>query len=307
MYNRRKFLQQSGTAAFATMMLSNKSLASLFANEHAIGIQLFTFFNTMDNDVQGTLKKIADIGYKEIESAFNKQSGYYGMKPKEFASYLNSIGLTWVSHHVLGAPFKLPPGTKLPAGADGKPMTIPPMRNLKENMQELVDEAAEGGVEFLVCANIPITTMDEIKSSIDILNKTGEACKKAGISFAYHNHDAEFKEVEGQKPYDMFLKQTDPQLVKMELDIAWAIKGGTDVITLFENNQGRFPLWHVKDLDSSYENIVPVGSGAIDYKKIFASGNTAGMKHFFIEHDFPKDAFASVTESYNYLHNVLKV
>lgn len=307
MYNRRKFLQQSGAAAFATMFLSDKTFASSFDEKHAIGIQLFTFFETMDNDVEGTLKKIADIGYKEIESAFSKKPGYYGMKPKEFASYLNSIGLLWVSHHVLGAPFKLPPGTKLPAGTDGKPMTIPPMRNLKENMQELVDEAAESGVAFLVCANTPIATMDEIKSSIDVLNKTGEACKKAGIAFAYHNHDAEFKEVEGQKPYDLFLKQTDPQLVKMELDIAWAIKGGADVMALFQNNQGRFPLWHVKDLDASRQNILPVGSGAIDYKKIFAAANVAGMKHIFIEHDFPKDAFASIRESYNYLHNVLKV
>jgi sugar phosphate isomerase/epimerase len=93
----------------------------------------------------------------------------------------------------------------------------------------------------------------------------------------------------------------------MELDIAWAIKGGADVIALFQNNQDRFPLWHVKDLDASHENIMPVGSGTIDYKKIFAAANVAGMKHIFIEHDFPKDAFASVSESYNYLHNVLKV
>ena len=94
---------------------------------------------------------------------------------------LNSIGLAWKSHHVMGAPFKLRPGAKMPTGADGKPITIPPMRNLRDNMQELVDEAAEGGVEFFVCASTPITTLDEIKSSAAILNKTDEACKKAGI------------------------------------------------------------------------------------------------------------------------------
>lgn len=126
---------------------------------------MFTFFNSIDDDVAGTLKKVAAVGYKEIESAFSKKAGYYGMKPKEFNAFLKDLGLGWKSHHVLGAPFKLPPGAKMPAGADGKPITIPPMRNLKDNMQELVDEAAEGGVEFLVCANTPITTLAEINES----------------------------------------------------------------------------------------------------------------------------------------------
>ncbi len=88
------------------------------------------------------------------------------MKPKEFASMLSDLGLSWKSHHVLGAPFKLPPAAKLPTGPDGKPISIPPMRNLRDDYQQLVDEAAEGGVEYLVCANTPITTMDDIKSSI---------------------------------------------------------------------------------------------------------------------------------------------
>ncbi|MEP6845953.1 MAG: sugar phosphate isomerase/epimerase [Panacibacter sp.] len=303
MYSRRKFLQNSGALALGGMVLSGSAKAFFNGKaRHPIGLQLFTFFNEIDNDVEGTLKKIAGVGYKEIESAFSKKGAYYGMKPKEFASYLTSIGLAWKSHHVLGAPFKMPPGAKMPAGADGKPITIPPMRNLQNNMQELVDEAAEGGVEFLVCANTPINTLDDIKSSIEVLNKTDEACKKAGIGFAYHNHDAEFHAVDGQVPYDMFLSQTKMQ---MELDLAWAIKGGKDPVELFKQNPGRFPLWHVKDLDASRENILPVGSGTIDYKRIFAAANTAGMKHFFVEHDMPKDAMASITASYAYLTKML--
>ena len=214
-----------------------------------VGLQLFTFFSSIDDDVNGTLKKIAAIGYKEIESAFSKKGGFYGMKPKEFAA-LAVLGMSWKSHHVIGAPFKMPPGAKMPAGADGKPMTIPPMKNLKENMQELVDQVAEGGVEFLVCANTPITSLDEVKGSIEVLNKTDEACKKAGIGFCYHNHDAEFKAVDGQIPYELFLSQTK---MKMELDLAWAIKGGKDPVELFKQNPGRFPLWHVKDLDQRNE------------------------------------------------------
>lgn len=303
MYNRRKFLQNSGALMLGGMALTGTAKA-FFGEKamHPIGLQLFTFFNEIDNDVEGILRKIAGVGYKEIESAFSKKGGYYGMKPKEFASYLTSIGLSWKSHHVLGAPFKMPPGAKMPAGADGKPIVIPPMRNLKDNMQELVDEAAEGGVPYLVCANTPINTLDDIKSSIEVLNKTDEACKKAGIGFAYHNHDAEFHTVEGQVPYEMFLSQTKMQ---MELDLAWATKGGKDPVELFRQHPGRFPLWHVKDLDAARENILPVGSGTIDYKRIFDAASTAGMKHFFIEHDMPKDALASITASYAYLSKML--
>jgi sugar phosphate isomerase/epimerase len=283
-----------------------KFLTSLFTgiNKPEPGVQLFTFFNVIDNDVTGTLQKIADLGYKNIESAFSKKGGYYGMKPKEFAATLKDMGMSWKSHHVLGAPFKMPPNTKPPAGPDGKPITIPPMKNLRDNYQELIDEAAEGGVTYLVCASTPINTLDDIKSSIAVLNKAAEAAQKAGLQFAYHNHDAEFKTVDGVVPYELFLSETNPELVKMELDLAWSIKGGTDPVALFQKHPGRFPLWHVKDLDAERKTILPVGKGNIDFKRIFSAASTAGMKNYFVEHDMPADAFASVKESIQNLKNI---
>lgn len=300
---RKEFLQTSSAVFFGTMLLQN-NLASLLrtSKDKMVGLQLFTFFNVIDDDVQGTLKKIAAVGYKEIESAFSKKGGYYGMKPKEFASLLKDMGMSWKSHHVLGAPFKLPPGAKMPAGADGKPISIPPMRNLRDDMQELVDEAAEGGVEFLVCASTPINTLDDIKSSIEVLNKTDEACKKAGVKFAYHNHDAEFRAVEGQIPYEMFLSQTK---MLMELDLAWATKGDKDPVELFKQHPGRFPLWHVKDLDKEMKNVLPVGEGVIDYKRLFEAASASGMKHFFVEHDMPKDPLASIKTSFDHINKIL--
>jgi sugar phosphate isomerase/epimerase len=304
MQNRKQFLQTAATLSVGSMVFSNTSFAALLNKKKypPAGLQLFTFFNEIDADVPGTLKKIAAVGYKEIESAFSKKGGYYGMKPKEFAAMLRNMGMRWKSHHVLGAPFKLPPGAKMPTDADGKPITIPPMKNLKENMQQLVDEAAEGGIKFLVCASTPITTLDDVKVSIEVLNKTDEACKKAGISFAYHNHDAEFRAVEGQIPYELFLTQTT---MKMELDLAWATKGGKDPVDLFKQHPGRFPLWHVKDLDAKHETVLPLGEGTIDYKRIFDAASTAGLKHFFIEHDMPKNPLASITSSFNYLSKML--
>ena len=267
-----------------------------------MGLQLFTFFNEIDNDVEGTLKKISEFGYKEIESAFSRKGGYYGMKPKEFAKFLKDNGMSWKAHHVLGAPFKMPANAKPPTGPDGKPISIPPMRNLRDNMQELIDEVAEGEVDYLVCANTPIGTLDEVKSSIEVLNKTDEACKKSRVKLAYHNHDAEFRPVEGQIPYELFLSQTKMQ---MELDLAWATKGGKDPVELFKQNPGRFPLWHVKDLDKEFKTILPVGEGSIDFKRIFDAADKSGMKHFFVEHDMPKDALASIKSSYAYLEKML--
>ena len=305
MLSRRNFLKQSSMVSLGGLMLPKLPL-SFFTDKNlpAPGLQLFTFFNVIDNDVKGTLQQIADAGYKNIESAFSKKSGYYGMKPKEFAAMLKDMGMSWKAHHVLGAPFKLPPGAKLPTGPDGKPITIPPMKNLRDNYQELVDDAAEGGIDFLVCANTPITNLEEIKSSIAVLNKTAEAAKKAGLQFAYHNHDAEFRTVDGVVPYDLFLSETDSQLVKMELDLAWATKGDADPVALFEKHPGRFPLWHVKDLDAERKTVLPVGDGTIDFKRIFKAASTAGLKYYFVEHDMPTDPFASVKES---IQNLKKI
>jgi len=294
MQNRRNFIR-NGAGLVAGSLAIPSFARSLFKSSYPPpGIQLYTFFNVIDADVDGTLKRIAEIGYVEIESAFSKKGGYYGYTVKQFSALLKSLGLNWKSHHVLGAPFKLPPGTKMPLGADGKPISIGKVRNLRDNMQELVDEAAEGGVEYLVCANTPINTTDDIKSSIEVLNKTDAACKKAGVRFAFHNHDAEFHSVEGNTPYKMFLADTQ---VKMELDLAWATKGGQDPVELFNQHPGRFPLWHVKDLDSAYQNILPVGSGTIDFKRIFAASETAGLQYYFIEHDMPKDPWDSIQKS----------
>lgn len=303
--NRRSFLLQSSKVSIGGLLLTTE-LPMLFspAASPAPGLQLFTFFSSIDDDVKGTLSKIAAIGYKNIESAFSRKGGYYGMKPKEFADLLKNMGMSWKSHHVLGAPFKLPPNAKPPVDAAGKPITIPAMKNLRDNYQELVEEAASGGVEYLVCANTPISSVEDLKTSIDTLNKAGEAASKAGIQFAYHNHDAEFKAVAGKIPYDLFLSETDPKNVKMELDVAWAVKGGVDPVLLFKKHPGRFPLWHIKDLDASREKILPLGEGTIDFKPVFDAATTAGMKYYFIEHDMPSDALKSITTSFGNLKKV---
>lgn len=307
MIHRRTFLQKASTTALGTLLLGNRLLAmdnSSGVPMPGAGLQLFTLFGVLENDLSGNLQKIAEIGYTEIESAFSPKPGMYGLPPKQFASLLKDMGMHWRSHHVLGAPFKPPPGFKMPTGADGKPISMPPMKNLRDNYQELVDMAAEGGINYLVCANTPIGSIDEIKRSIEVLNKSGEAAKKAGLLFAYHNHDAEFKSVEGIVPYDLILMETDKDLVKMELDLGWTMKAGKDPVDLFRANPGRFHLWHVKDLDANNEKVVELGKGHFSYKKIFEAAKKAGMQYYFVEQDGAPNPLVNIKTSIEYLKNM---
>jgi sugar phosphate isomerase/epimerase len=307
MNSRRKFLKNSGSMLLGGLVTSKYADAFFKSNAmHPAGLQLFTLFTTFDKDVPGTLKQISAIGYKEIESAFSMKGDFYGMKPKEFAALVKESGMSWQSHHVLGAPFKMPPGgIRMPGADTTKRFNPPPMKNLKENHQQLVDEVAEGGVNYLVCSSIPLGTSDEIKEAIVILNKSGEACKKAGITLCYHNHIHEFENVNGQIPYHVLLSQINPDMLKMELDLGWASNAGVDPVDLFSKHPGRFPLWHVKDMNKNSKQPTEVGNGYIDFKRIFAHADTAGMKHFFIEQDGAPKPLENIATSFNNLNKIL--
>jgi sugar phosphate isomerase/epimerase len=298
---------------------------SLFPSAAArpIGIQLFTLFKPMNEDPKGTLEKVAAVGYKEIESAFNLRGGYYGYSAKEFRKLVNDLGMTWRAHHAGGAPFRprpaaasaagSPPSNGAAQGGEQRPARpaidfskMPPMLNLRDNYQELVDQAVEGGLSYLVCSSTPVSNLDEINKSIEVFQKTGEACKKAGIGFAYHNHSTEFDAVEGGKtPYELILSQTDKDLVKMELDLAWAYKAGKDPVALFKEQPGRFPLWHIKDMKADKSTITEVGNGGVDFKTTFAAAKTAGLKYIFVEQDMAPNGIESITTSYNNLKSLL--
>jgi len=245
-----------------------------------------------------------------LESAGSQKGNFYGYKPKEFAAMVKDAGMTWRSAHVGGAPFKIEQIMRMAKTADDsariqkimdKYKDAPKPLNLTDNYQELADNAAEGGISYLVCSSIPVGTLDEIKAAVDIFSKTGEACKKVGVQFAYHNHTTEFDDVEGHRPFDYILSNTDKDLVKMELDLAWATKAKQDPVQLFKMHPGRFPLWHVKDLDKTTMQPAEVGSGIVDFKAIFDNAKESGMKYFFVEQDGAPQPLQNVTNSYNYL------
>ena len=308
MQNRRDFIKNSGTLALSSLILPNFA-DTIFDPKKVknFGVQLYTTMSVIDKDVEGTLKQIAAIGYKEIESAFSMKGGYYGMKPKEFAKLIADLGMSWQAHHVIGAPFNRPapkPTTDGSAAAPAAPAR-PAMKNLLNDTQQIMDEAAEGGVKYVVCASIPVNKMEEVKLSLEILQKAGEAAKKAGLTFVFHNHTAEFEMIDGQRPFDMMASQISADLLKFELDLAWATKAGVDIPALFKKHPNRFPLFHVKDLNKENQKPVEVGAGYIDFKPIFAAAKTAGVKHFFIEQDGAPSPVENLKTSFNNLTKMM--
>jgi len=255
------------------------------------GLQLYTVRNLLEKDLRGTLQKIAAIGYKNMESAAGSKGHYYGLKPKEFTRLLSDMGMKLRSSHVV-------------VGAVGSKSTTETLQN---DLQKLVDMAAEAGQEYLTCAYLSPEerkTIDQYKSYVELFNKADEVCKKAGVKFAYHNHDFEFQKLDGQVPYHLLLSQTK---VKMELDLYWAVKSGNDPLALFKKYPGRFDMWHVKDMDKTEKKFfTEVGNGVIDFKPIFAAAKTAGLKYYFVEQDqTPGNPMESITTSYKNLTKIL--
>ncbi len=314
---RRKFIQ-SGAFAFSGLLLAKSVNSEIFSGKKTsqhVGLQLYTLGDLMTTDAKGTLQKLAAIGYKELESAGSQKGNFYGYKPNELAAMIKDAGMTWRSAHVGGAPFTTANVMKMAKTAEDSARIqkrmerfkdMPKSLNLKENHQELADAAAEGGINYLVCSSIPVSTLDEIKTAVEVFNKSGEACKKAGVQFAYHNHTSEFDDVEGHRPFDYILSNTDKDLVKMELDLAWATKAKQDPVELFKLHPGRYPLWHVKDLDKNTMNPAEVGTGVVDFKRIFDNAKESGMKYFFVEQDGAPQPLQNVTNSYNYLAKMLR-
>jgi sugar phosphate isomerase/epimerase len=283
--DRRTFL---GTMTAATLLSRRLGFAADDHKIEKIGLQLYTVRDLMKKDFDDTLAKVAAIGYKEVEFA-----GYFDHSPKDVRAAVDRHGLTAPSAHI-------------------------EYKNLGEKFPEVIDAAKVIGHEYLVNPWIDEEIRkqpDGWKQAAETFNRAGEACKKASIQFAYHNHWFEFLPVNGKLPYDLLLTDCDPNLVKMELDLCWITVGGQDPLRYFDRYPGRFPLVHVKDVKrvppvtaggaqdfgSSMKDMTEVGSGIIDWKKIFAQSDKAGIKHYFVEHDNPKKPLESIKKSYDYL------
>lgn len=294
MTSRRSFLKTTSLAS-AGLLLAPR----IFAYDHKyIGLQLYTVRDAMASDPIGTLARVARIGFNSVEGAtYTGSQKFYGMDAKAFASVLKQNGLIIPSAH-----YRL--GLEKPSGAEVKGTML-------HDWDKAVDDAAAVGIKHMVCAYLSADergNIDHYKRLAADFNKAAETCKKAGIQFCYHNHDFEFEEQDGQLPMKILLDNTDKNLVKMELDLYWVHKAKHDPVALFNKYPGRFPLWHVKDMNNATDQaFAEVGSGIIDFKKIFAHAKKAGLQYFFVEQDkCPGSPFDSITKSYNYIkHNLV--
>ncbi|MBH8557266.1 sugar phosphate isomerase/epimerase family protein [Hymenobacter negativus] len=292
MNSRRNFLTSAALLS-AGLLVSPALLArDKGYNKKYIGLQLYTVRDAMAKDPAGTLARLAEMGYNSLEGAtYTGSQKFYGMTPQAFAALLKQNGLIMPSSH-----YRL--GEEQMNGA-------PAMGTMLHEWDRAVDDAAAAGVKYMVCAYLSEAergNLDHYKYVADQLHKAGERCQKAGIQLCYHNHDFEFVAQNGKLPYDLLLA-TDPKLVKMELDLYWATKAGHDPLTLFKQHPGRFPLWHVKDMNKAApHSFTEVGNGSIDFKKIFAHANEAGLQYFFVEQDItPGSPFDSAAKSLAYI------
>lgn len=246
-----------------------------------IGLQTYTLnflFNAKDANTVDVLKQIAAIGVKELETATGTPEGlYYGHKPKEFAKMVNDQGLKWIGNHYQGLPRQ--------AANTG---TTNRRINLRDDLQQIVDDSAAGGCSWVICSSSAESNMDEIKRTTEIFARSGELSAAQKMKFAYHNHQSEFTKIDGVSAYDYVLGQTNKDQVFMEVDLAWATEAGMDPVEMFKQYPGRFPLWHVKDIDRSSKRPCPVGQGKVDFKRIFEQSALSGVQHTFIEQDGAK-------------------
>ena len=293
--NRRTFI----SASIAASVVASRPTWAADTSHHIdrIGLQLYTVRDAMKTDFEGAIAKVAAIGYKEVEFA-----GYFDHSPKDIRTILDKNGLAAPSCHV---------------GYDV----------VEKKWPETLEAAKIVGHRYIICPWIDEKQRAEPggwRRAADLFNRAGEASKKAGIQFGYHNHSFEFEPAQslgGKLPYDFLLDETSPRLVKMEMDLCWISVAGKDPLAYFDKYHGRFPLVHVKDwvkdasAPSAYQGamgqsvefrgrMADVGQGSIDWKNLFAHSAKAGIKHYFVENDDPKSPFDDIKISFSYLHNL---
>ena len=300
---RREFLKASASGALGAFIIPGEiwknsgmtSTTPLVPDEdiRGLGLQLYTIRDAMAKDVPGSLEKVAKTGYRYLELADYNRGKFYGYEPAEFKRLAASMGLECISSH---------------ASVDSRGVT-------QEEAKKMADDHAKLGVKYCIhpyVAEGDRKTIARYQALVADWNMVGRVMKENGIQFGYHNHNFEFDTVQGKIPYtDIFLAELDKEYVTMELDLFWAIKAGQDPVSLFKKYPGRFKLFHMKDMytreapfyDVSSNDFAPVGAGVVDFRKILASADVAGMQYMFVEQDNTRDGkpFDAIQESFTNL------
>jgi sugar phosphate isomerase/epimerase len=313
--NRRQFL--ASTACFAAAAGVGGGLAESTSADPLglpLGIQLYTVGDDMQKDAPGTLKKIAEIGYKEVETAGFGSAGSAaalrkilddnGLKcPSAHLTFdLNDLNKAFDDAHALGCTY---------ATSSVPRMMILQLPSLSAG--STADRAA--AMQKVISALSAPLSSDELKRLIDAMNKVGAAAHAQGLTFASHNHTFEFAQVDGQPAIHYMISQTDPKNVVFEIDCGWAEVAGYNPVDLVNQYPGRIKMLHIKDFLQFEKGAAPggpnspkgseIGQGVVNYKEIFAGMKGKGIQHIFVEQEGPYSrmpAMQSAEVDYKYLH-----
>jgi sugar phosphate isomerase/epimerase len=257
-----------------------------------LGLQLYTVRADLAKDYEGTMKKLKDIGIRHVQANLTMA----GKTSAEQRKLYDSMGFVWQSIH---------------AGGD----------DLRVRLQATIDEAKGAGIKNITCS-FPLYPVDRAaimagpaaddwKRNADAFNKCGTACKAAGLSFAYHNHNLEFRKIGEMLPYDLLLTETDPSLVQMEMDIGWVVAAGADPVAYLTKYPGRYHSLHIKDLknvgipnNNMKMTSAIIGKGIIDWKAVLAAAHKTKLERAFLEIEEPYDpsALEMVKQSFDFMH-----
>ncbi len=287
---RRAFLQQSAILSAGIFAMPEMA----FANNKKIGLQLYTLRESVAKDVPGVFSQISKAGYSELEMfGLSAENKFFGHTVKEIAELLKQNNLTSPSGHYMPEKFLFNNGN----GDDVK------------NFCDVANQLGNSYVIIPWMSEEKRNSIDKYKALAERINKAGEICKAANLQLAYHNHDFEFADFNGEHGYNILLNNTDSNLVKMEMDLYWVVRAGYDPIALFKSNPGRFHLWHIKDMNKNDKTQnTEVCNGSLDFKTIFANAKLAGVKHYIVEQEnnYVPDFFGSIASSNKAVKKLLK-
>jgi len=251
--------------------------AALAQRHLLLGLQLYTVRADLAKDYEGTLKQVKAAGVQKVQANLTMS----GKTSQDQRKLYDSMGLVWDSIH---------------AGGD----------QLRKTPQDTIDEAKAAGIKNITCS-FPLypedravimkgPTVDDWKRNADAFNKFADLCKKVGLSFAYHNHNLEFRKIGDVVPYDLLLKETDPVLVNMEMDIGWVIAGGAGPVAYLTKYPKRYSSVHLKDLKN--EGIpntnmkmtsAIIGKGIVDWSKVLPAVKKSSVRSAYMELEEPYD------------------
>lgn len=271
--SRRSMLRGAAAAGVAAVALPGTAAAAdasrgrLRIPREKISIQLYTLRSILEKDLEGTLSALADIGYRRVELA-----GTYGRSAAEFKSILDKNHIKAPSTHI----------------------------NIGDDLNKIIADAKVLGNRKLVHPYSNYATAAEWKAFVGRLEAAGKLARQAGFTLGYHNHDHEFRPVEGQRPWDLIVRGTTRRNVHLQIDLFWAVHGGEDPVRLVYENYGRVLHYHVKDRTADGQMVDP-GKGVIDFGKIFRRTWHEGIQEFIVEHDNPVDPLVTAKVGFDYL------